>query len=48
MGEIKHIKSVNFNKKPIWFSAINSLWKNSYPLGTKIKLDKDILDKRSP
>ena len=31
--------------KPLWFSAINSAWRNTYLLGTKIKLDKDSLIK---
>ncbi|MBY0426878.1 MAG: sulfotransferase, partial [Cytophagales bacterium] len=32
-----------FNSKPMWFKAINSVWKSSYPLGTKIPLNKDRL-----
>ena len=47
MAGPKRIKSVNYNKKPFWFSAINSIWKNSYPLGTQIRLDKDILIKEA-
>jgi hypothetical protein len=39
------IKSANFNKQPAWFNAVNSVWQSTYPLGTKIKLDKDRLIK---
>jgi len=35
--------SGNFNKSPFWFRAINQCWKGTYPLGTKIKLEKDDL-----
>ncbi|MCD4729863.1 MAG: sulfotransferase, partial [Bacteroidales bacterium] len=45
MAKSKLIQSVDFNKKPFWFSAINSAWRSSYPLGGKIKLDKDSLIK---
>ena len=47
MENTKKIKSKNFNKKPIWFSAINSVWQNTYPLGTQVKLEKDILIKEA-
>jgi len=37
-----HITSSrNFEKRPLWFSMLNSSWKATYFLGTKIKLDKD-------
>lgn len=41
----KNIKAQHFDKQPLWFNAINSLWKTSYPLGTKTKLEKDDLIK---
>jgi len=31
----------NFSKRPLLFRGINSIWKNTYLLGSKIKLDKD-------
>jgi len=31
----------DFINMPWWFRALNSGWKASYPLGTRIKLDKD-------
>jgi hypothetical protein len=37
--------SLNFNDRPVWFRALNGLWKLSYPAGTEIKLDKDDLIK---
>ncbi len=39
----KTIHSSEFRKKPIWFSAINRFWKNSYGLGTEIKISKDVI-----
>jgi len=38
------IKSA-FKKQPYWFRLLNQTWKNSYFLGTKIKLEKDDLIK---
>jgi hypothetical protein len=35
----------HFNKQPIWFNSINRVWEGSYPLGTKIVLNKDNLIK---
>jgi len=32
-----------FRKNPVWFRAANRVWKVSYFLGTKIRLDKDDL-----
>jgi len=39
------IKAKHFDKQPAWFNAINAAWKGTYPLGTKIKLEKDSLIK---
>jgi len=41
----KKIKANHFNKQPAWFNALNTVWKGTYPLGTKTKLDKDDLIK---
>lgn len=41
----KVIKSAGFNSQPVWFKAINSIWQNTYAIGTKIKIDKDLLIK---
>ncbi len=32
-----------FNKKPWWFNMINSVWKNTYFMGSKVNLEKDHL-----
>lgn len=39
------IKSSEFNKKPVWFSTINHLWKGAYAFGAEVALDKDRLIK---
>lgn len=39
------IKAAHFNKQPIWFNALNTVWEKTYALGTKTKLDKDQLIK---
>lgn len=41
----KQIKSANYNIQPSWFKSINYAWKNTYTLGTKVKLEKDKLIK---
>ncbi|MGB3076112.1 MAG: hypothetical protein WBB36_12355, partial [Chitinophagales bacterium] len=33
----------SFNKKPVWFNLINSVWASTYFFGTKVKLEKDYL-----
>lgn len=45
MANSRLIQTADYNKKPFWFSALNIAWQGSYPLGTKIKLDKDSLIK---
>lgn len=45
MAKTRLIQTVDYNKKPLWFSALNTAWQSSYPIGTKIKLDKDKLIK---
>ena len=45
MAGKKRIESGNFNKKPTWFNALNTVWESSYVLGTEVKLDKDTLIK---
>jgi len=45
MAKSRLIKSANFNSQPVWFKAINSVWQNTYLVGTEIKLDKDRLIK---
>jgi hypothetical protein len=35
--------SSDFNKQPVWFNALNSIWKKSYPLGTKSTLEIESL-----
>lgn len=39
------ITSSEFNKKPVWFSAVNHLWKGAYALGAEVPLNKDRLIK---
>jgi hypothetical protein len=43
MRSDKITHSRNFEKRPLWFTLLNSSWKATYFLGTKIKLDKDEL-----
>ena len=43
MNPDKKIKAQDFNKQPGWFKAVNTVWKATYPLGTRPKLDKDSL-----
>ena len=43
MNEIT--RSTKFDKMPNWFKGINRIWRSSYSLGTRIKLDKDNLIK---
>jgi len=45
MNPNAEIHSADFNKKPFWFSTINGIWRSTYGLGTKVKLDKDALIK---
>ena len=41
---MKHITdSRNFDRRPLFFRILNTGWKGTYFLGTKIKLDKDEL-----
>jgi hypothetical protein len=39
----KVVSPKDFSSLPWWFHGLNGLWKATYPLGTKIKLDKDKL-----
>ncbi len=43
MNRKNKIIAGDFKKQPLWFHVINSAWKLTYPLGTKVKLDKDEL-----
>jgi hypothetical protein len=43
MSRQQTVTSINFKNMPSWFRLVNSAWKGSYLLGTKIKLDKDHL-----
>ena len=43
MNPNRKINANHFNKQPVWFNALNSVWKSTYPLGTKTKLEKDDL-----
>ncbi|HEY9115459.1 MAG TPA: sulfotransferase, partial [Bacteroidales bacterium] len=45
MNPNNKIKAKHFDKQPAWFNAINAAWRGTYPLGTKIKLEKDSLIK---
>jgi hypothetical protein len=36
-------RSTDFNRHPFWFKALNGVWSFTYPLGTRIKIDKDDL-----
>ena len=41
----RSIHASDFNKMPAWFNGLNYAWRLSFPLGTKIRLDKDDLIK---
>lgn len=43
MNNDKIIKSSHYGQRPWWFKAFNSAWKATYPLGTKLDLNKDSL-----
>lgn len=43
MSNQRVVSASAFHEKPFWFNMINSSWKSSYFLGTKINLDKDHL-----
>ena len=45
MNPNKKINAKHYRNQPLWFKALNGVWKGSYPLGTKSKLDKDSLIK---
>jgi len=41
------MKNRTFSKRPILFRAINSVWKSTYILGGKVRLDKDDLIRKA-
>ncbi len=43
MNRHQTVTAISYRKKPAWFNLINSGWRNSYFLGTKINLSKDHL-----
>ena len=52
MGKFKTIMkaentytSNQYKQQPAWFTAINSVWKTTYPLGTKSNLEIESLKK---
>lgn len=45
MKQDRTVFSYHFNKKPVWFTFLNKIWKGSYRLGTKVNLEKDHLIK---
>ena len=45
MDRHQTVTTSSFRNKPLWFRLINTAWKNSYSLGTEIKLNKDHLIK---
>lgn len=47
MTQQRTVAATSFRKKPFWFNLINSGWRRSYFLGTKIKLEKNHLIKRA-
>ena len=40
-------RSSNFQPSPLWLRSLNGLWRSSYLIGTKIKLDRDDLIQRA-
>lgn len=47
MSSQRVVSASAFHEKPFWFNMINSTWKSSYFLGTRINLDKDHLIKKA-
>ncbi len=45
MSPQKKIKALDFDSRPTWLNALNTVWKMTYPLGTRSGLDKDNLIK---
>ena len=45
MKAIKIIKSGKYKEQPKWFTLVNTLWRKTYPLGTKSVLNKESLMK---
>ncbi len=43
MSSERIVTASGFKDKPVWFSLINSAWKGTYFLGSRVKLDKDHL-----
>jgi len=37
----KTTRSFNFDKRPLWFSLLNKVWRGTYFLGTRIRLDAE-------
>ncbi|MBU2652208.1 MAG: sulfotransferase [Bacteroidetes bacterium] len=35
------VRPGDFNKQPLWFKALNDVWRGTYFLGTQIRLEKD-------
>jgi hypothetical protein len=47
MNQNLRINSANFQGQPFWLSTLNNTWKATYPLGTRIRLDKDDLIRKA-
>ncbi len=45
MNSQQKIKALDFNRRPGWVNALNTVWKSSYIFGTESRLDKDSLIK---
>src|SRR5690606_37832325 len=47
MPDTRTVSASDFNHRPAWVAAINTAWRGTYFLGTKIRLDKDDLIRRA-
>jgi hypothetical protein len=47
MSHQRIVTSAAFKDKPWWFRTTNQIWKSTYPLSTKINLDKDVLIRKA-
>ena len=47
MPDTRITSASGFDRRPVWVSAINSAWRGTYSLGTKIRLEKDDLIRRA-
>lgn len=40
---MKTVRAIDYKRRPLFIKGLNYFWQRSYPIGSKIKLDKDLL-----